>query len=87
MSAIVVTYTDPLGEERKLMRHLSRKRWTGEDEDEELVWRLNNDLTEWLGRHHYFPHPWHEAKAVADKLGGTLDAPEPKIESDPGRIY
>ena len=41
------------------------------------------------GRSAYFPTPWHRAKALADKLGGTVDLPEPVFETGdhPGKVF
>jgi hypothetical protein len=58
--------------------------WSGTD----FAAVLNASFTAFLGRHSYFPTAWHEAKAVADKLGGTLDEEEPEaVDIDPNVVY
>lgn len=49
--------------------------WTGGHDD--IAKRLNESLSDVLGRYEYYPTRWHEARAVAEFLGGMLDAPQP----------
>lgn len=80
-----VAYTEE-EEERRL--YYENGFWSGEDP--EMVEKLNGRLFEWLGYHEYFPTEWHVAKAVADKLGGEVDEPEPNFPTGPhrdGRMY
>lgn len=57
--------------------------WKGEFEEV-----LNASVSVFLGRSEYFETNWHEAKAVADQLGGTLDEDEPEgVDIDDNLVY
>jgi len=83
-----VTYRDEAGGERRLTLGLGGV-WSGDDPA--LADTLNTDVlfVEWIGRFDYYPTPWHKAKAVADKLGGEVDEPEPEFEQGdiPGKVF
>lgn len=64
------------------------------DKAKELASVLNEAFVFWIGHFEYYPTPWHQAKAVADKLAKedptvTLDPPSPPapLESKKGRVY
>lgn len=84
---MTITYFDSDAKKHRRLRLSKYGRWTGDDRA--LVELLNLSAHSILVRHHYFPTPWHEAKAVADALGGTLDEPEPDFETGEhdGRVY
>jgi hypothetical protein len=77
-----ITYTNTdTGQELKL-ECSGEGVWSGDDED--LVVGLNErGCTFATGRADYHPTLWHEVKAVADVLHGTLDEPEPKFATGP----
>lgn len=84
MNVITITYKERKLD-RQLLVDLQSRRWIGDDPL--LVEQLNHSIPFFLGVHAYYPTPWHEIKAVADKLKGTVDVPEPVVERDPEKIY
>jgi hypothetical protein len=78
---ITVTYKDKQGEEKILV--LGEDGWSGDDD--KIVEALNGWFDDWIGISAYYPTAWHVAKAVANKLGGSVDMPEPPYETgEPG---
>lgn len=81
---MTITYQDENEQERTLTLGNGGV-WSGDDA--QLVGLLNFDTEDWLGGSPYFLTPWHKAKAVADKLRGVLDTPEPEVKHVKGRVY